>query len=88
MNTSEMRACRILNIWQQDTIIPHKLIILIFDKIKGSFKKETKKKTAVSPSTLYRVSQVQKNQTLELGILSENLKREAAKQTYISYERQ
>ena len=43
MNMSEMRACRILNIWQQDTIIPHKLIILI-DKIKGSFKKETKKK--------------------------------------------
>ena len=86
MNMSEMRACRILNIWQQDTIIPHKLIILI-DKIKGSFKKETKK-TAVSPSTSYRVSQVQKNQTLELRILSENLKREAAKQTYISYERQ
>ena len=54
---------------------------------KGKFQKE-RKKTAVSPSTLYRVSQVKKNQTLEQGILSENLKREAAKQTYISYERQ
>ena len=50
--------------------------------MKGSFQK--KWKTAVSPPTIYRISQVQKNQTLESEIMSESLKREAAEQIHIT----
>ena len=65
IDMSEMRACRILNICKQDTII--KQVLLPCVEFPG-FKKIT----------------------LESGIKSESLKREAAEQQllYISYERQ
>ena len=86
MNMSEMRACRILNIWETGHNYSQKINYTNEGKFLKKKKKKKRRKTAVS--TLCRVSLVQNNQTLESGITSESLKREVAEQIYSSYERQ
>ena len=86
MNMSEMRACRILNIWETGHNYSQQINYTNEGKIRKKKKKKKRRKTAVS--TLCRVSLVQNNQILESGIMSESLKREVAEQIYSSYERQ
>ena len=86
MNMSEMRACRILNIWETGHNYSQQINYTNEGKFRKKKKKKKRRKTAVS--TLCRVSLVQNNQTLESGITPESLKREVAEQIYSSYERQ
>ena len=86
MNMSEMRACRILNIWETGHNYSQQINYTNEGKFRKKKKKKKRRKTAVS--TLCRVSLLQNNQTLESGITPESLKREVAEQIYSSYERQ
>ena len=88
MNMSEMRACRILNIWETGHNYSQQINYTNEGKFRKKKKKKKKKKGKTAVSTLCRVSLVQNNQTLESGITSESLKREVAEQIYSSYERQ
>ena len=42
MDMSEMRACRILNIWNRTQLFPEYKSLISIDKMKASFKNERK----------------------------------------------
>ena len=45
MDMSEMRACRILNIWKKDTLTPANELLIWIEKMKANFKKGGKNRS-------------------------------------------